>query len=325
MFGSAPGVAVVRRAGRIAVVDRKGERWRSHGRFRIIGTPRVLTGLALGAHSLAFSFDTIGSGAGDALYVAPLAGRERRVTGEGGESPLGWTPAGALVTSRYLGGESFRLLLRAPWGALLGTLANRARVPTWDPATRSALFVAAGWLMRSAGASAKRMADVRPLGLAAPRTISLLRPIPGGGVGLRGGRSVLTLGRDGALRARTRLPRGSIQGDGLIPSPDGSMVAFAVIWASPGGRRASIAVEVLGPRPGPARQIADWQVRSPGTCAGVAVSLRWRGRWLLASDGLGTVLAARASGAGGAVDLSAAGRALAGADTAPAAIDARWG
>jgi hypothetical protein len=249
--------------------------WRSSGRFPVA---YEVGAIVVAPHALAFSYGN----RVPQLYVAPLAGSERRIAT--GEYPLGWT-RGGLYTRAGRGGE---LLLRSATGALRKTLARQVFTYAYDDTSGSLYFVAHGALVRADGTAHHAITSFRRLGLAAGRVLQL-QPL-GRLVVLEDSRRLVVLRTDGSLFASMRLPRGPTRVDGissrLAASPTAQVVAFAATRGNTAyGSTGSETVYLL--RPGSHAALPVHAERVEFAVCERGADLAWHGRWLLysASEG----------------------------------------
>lgn len=130
------------------------------------------------------------------LYVARGGGRERAVAV--GETPIGWTSHGSLVTW----GRRGSLRVRDAEGRLIRTLADDVYTFVFDPSRHTLLFLAHGRLESFDGRRLQSLVRLKAVGLSTPLTIQ-----PAGAfVALRGQRRLVIVSRTGAVVSSTPLP-----------------------------------------------------------------------------------------------------------------------
>lgn len=172
---------LIARRGRLVLYDRDRVVWRSRGRGH--GVP---SWVAHDRGSFAF-MDFRGP-----LYIAELDGPERAV-GRLGEYPLGWTRAGLLLTS-----QGHVLRARSRSGRLIRIFETRAGSRTFDPTSRTLVYVSRGGaVIRTDGRRAQTLV-ARVL-----RPWAEIRPLEEGRLAVID-RRLLVLGPDGSVVASDR-------------------------------------------------------------------------------------------------------------------------
>jgi hypothetical protein len=316
---TAPELVVLSRRGRIVVARANDGRvlWRSHDRYPQPGAVVLVTGVAASPTRVAFSvLAGLRAREPTRLYIAPIGGPEQIVAGADGESPVGWTPAGELVTRE--GRATLRL--RAADGRLRALLVRGARWFDWDHTTRTAVVAQQARLRRVGSGVDRTIAEARTLRLE-PAALSSVEVVERGRIVLVARRSLVVLRPDGSLWARAAYPRGGeIAGQGsLTTSPDSAWIAFVNVRH----RAGSASVELLGGGDRRSRRLLSWRF-VPRPHPNWSAGLRWRGQWLLAWTTEGQI-AVLHPGIGVRARLDGVGRALArpraGGETA---IEARW-
>ncbi len=280
-----PGVPVVQRGGRIAVLRGGREVWRSTERFRAVAVFATL-----GRRVVGFSYERYARGrSSEVLYVAALEGREREIASD--EQPLGWTSSGRLLTWRFRQGF-LGLYLRGSDGSLLGRIGARLREIRFQPASRSVLALSRSGVLERYDGRWRRLADLRALGFGRRASFE---PLAGGLIGVLEGTHVAVLRRDGALfaSARFRRQRGafSVAGQsGLVANAAGSEVAFAVTRDDNGNAPAGWeSLYVLRAGNSSAREVYSGRLRF-AVCERWT-NLGWHGDWLLYATTEGKTLA----------------------------------
>lgn len=309
---TAPELTVISRRRRIIIATTDGGRvlWRSRQRYPQPGAVVLVTGVAASDGRIAFSVaETARDWSRSRLYVAAGSGPEHEVPGVRGESPVGWTIAGELVTQR----PGRVLTLRAADGALRRRLAARAQAFDWDADSRTVVVARRGVLSRLGSGPARRLSSLGALGLRQP---VWLEAIARGRVAVVGRRAIAIIQRDGRLWARAAFPRGGAIADqgSLRTSPDGRAVAFWYVRH----RAGTTTVRLLRAGDRSAEPLLTTRFRFLANPAWSA-SLEWRDAWLLASTTAGVVVALRPGGP--RVVLSRVGRALA---SGGRVVSARW-
>lgn len=264
--------------------------WRSRGRF----APAYGVGaITLSRDRLAFSFF---AGKAPTLYLAPFGGTEQRITS--GETPLGWTRTGALLTVSSRGGV---IRVRSGSGRLKQTLARGIYNSVFDGASGALLYLAHGTLERFDGSRFRPLARLGRLGLGRRPSITPLRGV----VTIRDSHRLAVLRPDGSLVSTTVLPRPTASADsvpGALAADGTGDVAFTatrgntaygssgseIVYLLPAGARAAEAVY---------RERVDFAV-----CERQA-ELAWHEGWLLYSSSEGYAAAVDATRPGWSVDL----------------------
>ena len=286
-----PAGTYVDRRGRRIVVIREGQLvWRSKHAF---SRALQLGGAAVSAGDVAFSFVS------GRLWVARLAGVEHAVGS--GESPLGWTVNGTLLTTRFSPLDDAPLYVRAEDGSHRRLIAARTRGLSFDEATKTAWFFSQGALATSNGGTARVVVNLHALGLGPQPFFELL---DAGLVALGGQRRLVVLRRDGALFAATALPSG-FGATYLLTSRltvDGDRIAFTLGNLADGGDVTTERVFVL--RAGEMQATQVLQAELDGTPCGPPSIVAWKGDWLLYSAPEGRAVAIDTADASRFVDLS---------------------
>jgi hypothetical protein len=177
-------------AGHLTIGHAKRALWHSRGRFARYGDMGVAV-----SDRAAIAFSTF-HGRRQSLFVARLGQAERLVAS--GETPLGFTRAGALISDRR-----WTLPLRRGPDWQVRTIARGASDVVFDHTTDSVYFVAHGRLMRFDGARVTQLATLAALGLGRRPEIEPLGRL----VGLHSAQRLVVLRDDGRLVAATPLPR----------------------------------------------------------------------------------------------------------------------
>jgi hypothetical protein len=285
--------------------------WRSRARFpeRYVDLGAIVSGRAAVAYS-------IFHGHRQSLMVARLGESERLVAT--GETPLGFTSGGALVSQRR-----WTLLLRDGREWQVGRRISGASGVVFDHAAHAVYFLASGQLERFDGTQVRRLASLAALGVGARPQIEPLGRL----VGVRSARRLVVLREDGSLFASTPLPRALARVDGvssaLAADADADAVAFtATRGNTASGSRGSELVYLLRPGATAAPVVYRERLRF-GVCERGA-DLSWRGRWLLYSSSEGRVALVDTLLPSRSVDLSAAVARLPGRAGDVDRFDASW-
>lgn len=262
--------------GRLLVGRRHRLLWRSQGRFASVRGEGV-GAVTLSSSQVAFSFFT---GRTPTLYLARLDGAEELVAR--GETPLGWTGTGSLVTLSMRGSV---LRVRSADGRLQRTLAGSVYNFVFDRAHRALVYVAHGMLERFDGDRVRVLARLPELRLGERPSLT---PVAGVLV-VSGRRRLVVLRPDGSVLSSTVLPRGRAHADwapGALAADGSGDVAFTATRGNTAyGSGGLESVYLLAPGATSARAIYREQVDF-AVCERAA-ELAWRGGWLLysASEG----------------------------------------
>jgi hypothetical protein len=267
--------------------------WRSHGRFADIRGEGV-GAVVLSRTRVAFSFF---AGKTQTLYVAPLARAERPIAR--GETPLGWTQSGSLLTLSIRGGV---IRLRSADGVLERTLAHGIYNFAFDHATGTIVYVAHGTLARFDGRHVRTLARLAELRLGGRPTMTPF----GRTVVVSDRHRLAVLRADGALLSSTLLPRSRARADwapGALAADSNGNVAFTATEGNTAyGSRGFETVYLLtaGARAARAiyRERVDFAVCERGA------TLAWHDDWVLYSAGEGYAAAIDTPRSGRSVDLS---------------------
>jgi hypothetical protein len=286
--------------------------WRSRSRFREgygVGIGPVVRGRA------AVAFSTFHGGL-QSLFVARLGEPERLVAI--GETPLGFTRAGALVSERR-----WTLLLRRGPDWHSRPLASGASDVVFDHATGTVFFVDRGLLERFSGAR------VTPLATLASLAVGRRPQIEPRGllVSLHSARRLVVLRADGRVFATTRLPRPLKRADSVSSAvatdAHSSAVAFTVSRGNTtSGSRGREFVSLL--RPGATAARIVYRERLTFAVCERMADLSWRGRWLLYSSSEGRVALIDTRRPARSVDLSGVVARLPGMGGEEGRFDATW-
>ena len=240
------------------------------------------------------------------LYLARSGGAERAVAR--GETPIGWTSDGLLVTW----GRAGSLRVRDGGGRLVRTLAGSVYTFVFDPGSHALFFLSNGRLERFDGRRLLSLLRLTAVGLSAPLTIQ-----PAGAfVALRGRRRLVVVRRDGVVIASTLLPRAKLRTDSVsseVAADAAGNVAFTAT-------RGNTAYGSTGPetvyllRRGASDAQPLYRKRIAFAVCERQASLAWRGRWVLysASEGYAAIVDTSSRRA---VDLSSTISRLPGTDT----------
>jgi hypothetical protein len=278
-----------------------GERllWRSRGRF----TPAYGVGaIALSQDVLAFSFF---AGQTATLYLARLGGAERPVAR--GETPLGWTRTGALVTLSTRGGA---IRVRSAGGRLERTLARSVFNEVFDRASGALFYVAQGTLERFDGSRVRSLASLERLGLARRPELTPLSGL----IVLRDSQRLVVLGADGSFVSSALLPRPRTRVDGALGALAADSAGDVAFTATRGNTaRGSTGSEMvyLLPAGGRAARVIYRERVHFAVCERQS-GLAWHGRWLLYSASEGYAAAVDTARPSRFVDLSSLVRGLPG-------------
>jgi hypothetical protein len=260
--------------GQLIIGHGKRTLWRSRARFpeRYVDLGAVVSSRTGVAYS-------VFHGRRQSLFVARLGQPERLVAI--GETPLGFTRAGALVSERR-----WTLLLRRGPDWRPRRLVGGVSDVVVDHAERAVFFVARGRLERFDGARITRLATLAPLGVGRRPQIEPRGRL----VGLFSARRLVVLRADGGVFASTPLLRPLKRADFVSSALAADDRSDAVAFTATRGNTASSArgselVYLLGP--GAARAQVVYRERLTFAVCERAASLSWRGRWLLYSTSEG--------------------------------------
>jgi hypothetical protein len=279
--------------GRLLVGRRHRLLWRSQGRFAPARSEGV-GAVTLSRTRVAFSFFT---GTTPTLYLARLDGAEEPVAR--GETPLGWTRTGSLVTLSSHGGV---IRVRSPSGRLQRTLARGIYNFVFDRARGALVFVAYGTLERFDGSGVRTLARLSEHRLGGRPSLTPLAGV----LVVSGRRRLIVLRADGSLLSSTVLPRPRARADwapGALAADDRGDVAFTATRGNTAyGSSGSESVYLLPARSRAARAIYREHVDF-AVCERAA-ELAWHGNWLLYSASEGYAAAIDTAGSGRFVELS---------------------
>lgn len=216
--------------------------------------------------------------------MARSGGAERAVAR--GETPIGWTAGGSLVTW----GRAGSLRVRDSDGRLLRTLAGSVYTFVFDPSRHTLFFLANGRLERFDGRGLRSLLRLTAVGLSAPLTIQ-----PAGAfVALRGRRRLVVIGRDGVVISSTALPHLKLNTDRVSSEVAADTIGNVAFTATRGntayGSKGIETVYLLRRGASDAQPLYGKRIAF-AVCERQA-SLAWRGRWLLysASEGYAAVV-----------------------------------
>ncbi len=298
--------------GRLLVGRRHRLFWRSHGRFHA-GPGDGVGAVALSRTRVAFSFF---KGRTPTLYLARLEGAEQRIAR--GETPLGWTRTGSLLT---VSSRSGVLRVRSARGRVQRTLARGVYNFVFDRANGALVYVAHGMIEHFDGARMRVLADVPELYLGGRPSLTPLRGV----LVVSGRRRLVVLRRNGSLVSSTRLPRPRAHADwapGAVAADARGDVAFTATRGNTAyGSTGTESVYLLASGAKSAHAIYREHVGF-AVCERQA-ELVWRGDWLLYSASEGYVAAIDTTRSGRFVELSRLVRRLPGM-TAGGVFDAAW-
>jgi hypothetical protein len=284
--------------------------WHSRGRFARYADMGVV---ASSRAAIAYS---IFHGRRQSLFVALLCQPERLVAI--GETPLGFTSEGGLVTERRA-----TLLLRGGPGWQARRVVSGASDVVFDHAMRSVFFVAQDQLERFDGVRVRRLATLGSLHVGPRPQIEPLGRL----VGLHSARRLVVLRLDGSVFASTPLPRPLMRVDrvssALVADAEAGAVAFtATRGNTAGGSVGDELVYLLRSRATAARVIYRERLRF-AVCERAA-DVSWHGRWLLYSSSEGRVALLDTVRPEQSIDLSATVARLSGMGGDEGRFDARW-
>ena len=262
--------------GRLLIGRRHRLVWRSQGRFALVRGEGV-GAVTLSSSRVAFSVFT---GRTPTLYLARLDGAEE--VAARGETPLGWTRTGSLVTLSMRGSV---LRVRSPGGRLQRTLAGSVYNFVFDRAHGALVYVAHGMLERFDGDRVSVLARLPELRLGGRPSLTSLAGV----LVVSGRRRLVVLRPDGSLLSSTVLPRPRAHADwapGALAVDGNGDVAFTATrgntaYGSSGFERVYLLAAGATTARAIYREQVDFAVCERG--AGLA----WRGDWLLysASEG----------------------------------------
>jgi hypothetical protein len=261
--------------------------WRSHARYPTSRGSGVGT-VAVSLGRVAFSFAAPPANwTRPTLYVARSGGIERVVAR--GETPIGWTAGGSLVTWGHAGS----LRVRDGNGRLLRTLAVDVYTFVFDPTSHALLFLANGRLERFDGRRLRSLVRLSAVGLSTPLTI---QPV-GAFVALRGRRRLVAIRRDGEVVSMTALPHLKLRTDRVsseIAADAGGNVAFTATRGNTAyGSTGTETIYLL--RHGSSSAQPLYRKRIAFAVCERQATLAWRGPWLLYSAGEGYAAAVNTS------------------------------
>jgi hypothetical protein len=265
--------------GHLVVGRGKQRQWRSHATYptsRGAGVGAV----AVWQGRVAFSFATPPANwKRPTLYVARTGGAERAVAR--GETPIGWTAGGSLVTWGHAGS----LRVRNGGGQLVRTLAGSVYTFVFDPSSHTLFFLANGRLERFDGRRLRSLLRLSAVGVSAPLTIQ-----PAGAfVALRGRRRLVIIRRDGVVISSTALPHLKLNTDRVSSDVAADAIGNVAFTATRGntayGSKGIETVYLL--RRGASNAQLLFRKRIAFAVCERQATLVWRGRWLLysASEG----------------------------------------
>jgi hypothetical protein len=253
--------------------------WRSHARYPTSRGSGV-GAVAVWQGRVAFSFAVPPAGwRWPTLYVARLGGAERAVAR--GETPIGWTAGGSLVTWGHAG----FLRVRDGAGRSVRTLAVSVYTFVFDPGSHALFFLANGRLERFDGRRLRSLLRLTAVGLSAPLTIQ-----PAGAfVALRSRRRLVVIRRDGVVVSSTALPHLKLSTDRVsseVAADGAGNVAFTATRGNTADGSTGVETVYLL-RPGANVAQPLYRKRLAFAVCERQATLAWRGRWLLysASEG----------------------------------------
>jgi hypothetical protein len=280
--------------GHLVVGRRHRQLWHSHKRFAVSRAGDQGVGaIALSRTRVAFSFF---AGTTPMLFLARLGGEEERVAG--GETPLGWTRAGSLLT---LGGGG-AIRVRSANGQLERVLAHRTDNFVFDRASGALLYLVHGTIERFDGHRIRTLARLPALRLGGRPSLT-----PRSGVVVvSGSERLVVLGSDGALLSSTMLPRPRAHADwapGALAADGRGDVAHTATDGNTGyGSSGTETVYLLPAGASAARAV--FQERVDFAVCERQAELTWREDWLLYSASEGYAAAINTSQPGQFVELS---------------------
>jgi hypothetical protein len=266
--------------------------WHSRARFpeRYIDIGAVVSSPSAIAYS-------VFHGRRQSLFAARLGQPERLIAT--GETSLGFTRAGALVSQRHR-----TLLVRDARDWQARRRISGASDVVFDHPARAVYFLAHGRLERFGGTRITSLAPLAALGVGARPQIEPLGRL----VGVRSARRLVVLRDDGRVFATTRLPRPLARADGvssaLEADADGDAVAFtATRDNTASGSRGRELVYLL--RPGATAARVVYRERLSFAVCERGADVSWRGHWLLYSTSEGRVALVDTRWPSHSIDLSA--------------------
>jgi hypothetical protein len=301
----------IRPGGHLTVGHRMRTLWRSRARFR--GRYIDLGAIVSGRGAVAYS---IFHGRRQSLLVARLGHPERLVAT--GETPLGFTNAGALISQRR-----WTLLLRDGRSWQVRRRISGASDVVFDHNARAVYFVASGRLERFDGGRVTPLAPLTALGVGRRPQVEPLGRL----VALRSARRLVVLREDGSVFAATPLPRPLKRVDSvssaLAADADADAVAFtATRGNTASGSRGSELVYLL--RVGATQARLVYRERLSFAVCERAAELSWRGHWLLYSTSEGHVALVDTFRPSRSLDLSATVARLPGRGSDADRFDVAW-
>lgn len=300
--------------GRLLVGRRHRLLWRSQRRFASARGEGV-GAVALSSTRVAFSFSRGGT---STLYLARLGDAERQVAR--GETPLGWTPTGSLLTWSVRGGA---IGVRSASGPLQHTLVQGVYNFVFDQAGGALIYVAHGMLERFAGGRVRALARLPELRVGGRPTLTPLAGL----IVLSGRQRLVVLRPDGSLVSSTALPRARARADqapGALAADRNGQIAFtATSGNTADGSRGVESIYLLPAGARAARSILREHVDF-AVCERQA-ELAWRAGWLLYSTSEGYAAAIDTAQPGRTVELSGLVRRVPGmAAGGDGSFDAAW-
>jgi hypothetical protein len=278
--------------------------WRSQDRYR--GThPGNIGTIILGRRKLAFTYYT-SFRRPPRLYLAGYRGAEHAVARD--ETPLLFTTPGGLIAERNRGSA---LVLRGGDGRFERRLVAHAPEAQPDRVAGKVVYVRDRMLVASDGVRVWEVGSLRRLGLTGWPAIEPLGHL----VSVHDRRRLVVLNYSGHVFASTTLPRPPMSADGisssLVLNAAGTAVAFTATSGNTAyGSRGRETVYELAAGETQAQPLYSQDIDF-NVCERMAW-LVWQGRWLLYADTEQHAAVVDASGAGGAVDLTAVIAALPG-------------
>lgn len=287
--------------GRLVVGRGRRTLWRSSGRF---GSRYGMGALALSPTRIAFSYARRPDDwKRPVLYLARRGGAEWPVAR--GETPLGWTAAGRLLTW----GGSGTVRVRDGGGRLLRTLAHGVHTFVFDRPSKTLFFLAQGRLFRFDGRGLGTLVRLKSVGLGAPVTIE---PFDGF-VTVRGVHRLLVVRAGGGVVSSMRLPHLPLRTDtvsAVAVDSAGELAFTATRGNTAYGSTGVETVYLLDPGASRARPL--YRERVEFAVCERAAALSWRGRFLLYSNSEGNAAVVATSGRRATIDLSRTTRELPG-------------
>lgn len=287
--------------------------WRSHRTYPLSRGSGV-GAVTVWSNRVAFSFAAPPANwKRPTLYIAQRGSAERAVAV--GETPIGWTANGALVTWSHPGS----LRVRDGGGRLIRVLAIDVYTFVFDPSSRALLFLAHGRLEQFDGRRLRTLLRLKAVGLSTPLTIQ-----PDGRfVALRGQRRLVVVRRDGGVISSTALPHLQLRADRVSSAAAADARGDVAFTATRGnsayGSQGTETVYLL-PRGAHAAHPLYRQRIAFAVCERQA-TVGWHGAWLLYTASEGYAVAVNAA-TRRAVDLSSTIARLPGIDAQD--FTARW-